>query len=449
MSNDFSKGNVSTTILAQAIPLCIAQLVQLGYNVVDRIYIGRMPGDGSMALTGIGLVFPLTTLISAFTLLFGNGGSPLFAIARGAGEEKKAQKYLGQVASMLIATSIILMILCYLLRKPILYAFGASDASYAFADPYLRIYLLGTPCIMFASGMNGFINAMGYPRIGMGTIMVGAIINLILDPVFIYGFHLGVRGAAIATIISQLISFLWVLHFLLGPKNTYPIQRRYLLPDWRMIREITALGFAGFIMAGTNCAVQVVCNKMLHIYGGDLYVGIMTVINSVREILSLPGSGLADGSKPVLGYNLGAKKYKRLKACIRFMGVTCFVYMTVAWLCVVLFPGQIMGIFSNDPELLATGGPVLQIYFFGFFFMAFQFAAQATFTALKCTKRAVFFSLLRKAFIVVPLTLILPAVGFGVTGVFLAEPISNLIGGLASFTTMILTLYRKLPNEDM
>lgn len=446
---DFSKGKVWSNIMAQAVPLILAQLVQLLYNVVDRIYIGHLPGADSLALTGIGLVFPLTTLVAAFTNLFGMGGAPLFSIERGAGNDEKAEKILGNTFTMLFASSFVIFALCYIFRKPVLYLFGASDASYVYADEYLRIYLFGTTFTMLSTGLNGFINAQGFPKTGMMTTLIGALLNLILDPLFIFVSDMGVGGAALATIISQAVSAVWVMHFLLSRKGkaAYHIKLSCMKPEWKLVGDITTLGMAGFIMQATNCMVQVVCNATLKVFGGDLYVGIMTVINSVREIMSLPVSGLTSGSQPVLGYNYGAGKYGRVKSGIRFTAAIGIAYTALAWIIVLIIPKQLMGIFTEDAQTIAYGAEALKTYFFGFVFMAFMFTGQSTFTALGYSKHAIFFSLLRKAIIVVPLVIILPRIGFGVMGVFLSEPISNVIGGLASFITMYVTVYRKLKSK--
>ena len=444
MKNDFSKGKVWQNIVGQSIPLMLAQLVQLLYNIVDRIYIGHLPGADSMALTGIGLVFPLTTLIAAFTYLFGTGGTPLFSIARGAGEEQRAEKILGNTFSLLFGCSVAMFLFCYLLRKPVLYLFGASDASYVYADAYLRIYLVGTAFTMLATGLNGFINAQGFPRMGMMTTLLGAVLNLILDPVFIFWLDMGVSGAALATVLSQMASCAWVLRFLTGKKVLLRIRKENLRVDRKLTGEITALGMSGFIMQATNCLVQIVCNATLKQYGGDLYVGIMTVINSVREILSLPVSGLTNGSQPVLGYNYGAKRYERVCQGIRFTAVLGILYTVIAWFAVIQCPHLLLSVFTEDAAMMEAGTEALKLYFFGFFFMAFQFSGQCTFQSLGYAKRAIFFSLFRKVIIVVPLTLLLPVLGFGVDGVFLAEPVSNLIGGLACFLTMWFTVYKKL-----
>lgn len=448
MTRNFAEGKVWKNIIYQSIPLMLAQLVQLLYNVVDRIYIGHLPGADSMALTGIGLAFPLTTIIAAFTNLFGTGGAPLFSIARGAEQEKRAEKILGNTFFLLLCSSMIIMALCLVFRRPVLYLFGASDASYVYADAYLKIYLLGTPFAMLSTGLNGFINAQGFPKTGMMTTLLGAVLNLILDPIFIFSFHMGVSGAALATILSQIASCIWVLHFLMGKETQLRIKKENLRVDWKLASEISSLGMAGFIMQGTNALVQIVCNATLKVYGGDLYVGIMTVLNSVREILSLPVSGLTSGAQPVLGYNYGARRFERVCQGIRFMSVIGILYTLLAWLAVILCPRLLLSVFTEDGAMLEAGVRAIRIYFFGFFFMSFQFSGQASFTALGYSRQAIFFSLLRKAVIVAPLTILLPKFGLGVDGIFLAEPISNAIGGLACFLTMYLTVYRKLKNES-
>ena len=444
MTADFSKGRVDKRILAQAIPLTLAQLVQLLYNIVDRIYIGHMPGAGSTALTGVGLAFPLITLIAAFTGLFATGGAPLFSISRGAGEHERAQQIMGQVFSLLSLSSLALMVLCFAFRRPILFLFGASESSYLYADAYLRVYLLGTPLSMLSTGMNLFISAQGFPRMGMLTVVIGAALNLVLDPLFIFALNMGVSGAALATVISQAVSCLWVLRFLRGSRTLVRLERCYMALEPSLVRRILSLGMSGFIMQGTNCLVQAVCNATLHQFGGDLYIGVMTVISSVRSVLELPTSGLNSGAQPVLSYNYGARQYDRVKAGARFTAMCSLVYNVAAWLLILRFPDALMRVFTSDAALIETGRKALHIYFFGFFFMAFQFAGQTVFQSLGFARQAIFFSLLRKAFIVVPLTLLLPRLGFGVSGVFLAEPISNVVGGLACFITMYVTVYRTL-----
>ena len=441
---DFSQGSVRKLIMAQALPLTMAQLVQLLYNIVDRIYIGHLEDVGDLALTGLGITFPVIVIIAAFTNLYGSGGATLFSLARGKGDTEEAEGLLGNVFALLVSTSAVLFGLCYGFRRPILFLFGASEQSWYYADQYLRIYLLGTAFSMVTTGMNGFINAQGFPKTGMLTTVIGAVINAILDPIFIFGFHMGVRGAAVATVISQGISAAWVLRFLTGKQAVIPLRRRSLAVKLPRLKQIIALGFPGFVMQGTNSLVQIVCNNQLQTYGGDLYVGIMTVLNSVREMVSLPISGLTHGSQPILGFNYGAKRNDRVKEAIRFTAILGTAYLMAAWIVVMLIPRTLIGIFSEDAETITQGARMLGIYFFGFVFMAFQFSGQTTFQALGKAKHAIFFSLLRKVIIVVPLTLLLPGLGFGVEGVFLAEPISNLLGGLAAFITMWITVYRKL-----
>ena len=318
METDFTKGGVGKNILMQAVPLTIAQLIQLLYNIVDRIYIGHLPGTDGLALTGIGLVFPLVALVTAFTNLVGMGGAPLCSIARGAGEEEKAEKILGNTATLLFCSSFGIMALCYLLKRPILFAFGASEATYVYADQYLSIYLAGTLFAMLGTGLNFFINAQGFPKIGMATTIVGAALNILLDPLFIFVFHMGVRGAALATVLSQGVSALWVLIFLTGKRAVLPLKKSRLTLDGSLCLRITGLGMSGFIMSATNCLTQIVCNVTLKIYGGDLYIGVMTILNSVREVLSLPVMGVTNGAQPVLGYNYGARAYGRVRRGIGF-----------------------------------------------------------------------------------------------------------------------------------
>lgn len=446
---DFSKGPVWKCIIAQAVPLTIAQLVQLLYNVVDRIYIGHLGDGNSIALTGVGLTFPVVTLIMAFTALFGNGGVPLFSMARGAGDEEEAGKILGNSYGLLLISSVLLTIVGYAFCKPILFAFGASEESFVYAKQYLDIYLIGTIFSMSTTGLNGYINAQGFPKIGMFSVIIGAVANIILDPIFILGLDMGVSGAALATIISQAISAMWVLNFLFGKKAIVPLKLNNIRINKGRTLEIFKLGTSNFIMHGTNCLVQVACNSTLQTYGGDLYVGIMTVVNSVREIFILPINGIVSGSQPVISFNYGAKEYKRVKSGIRFNTLIGSVYTMAAWILILLAPKFWFGIFSDDFTMMNAGIEMLKIYFFGFVFMALQFAGQSTFQALGDAKHAIFFSLLRKAIIVVPLALILPKVGFGVKGVFLAEPISNVIGGIACYATMRLTVYKKINLLEM
>lgn len=444
VQNDFGTGSVKRLVLSQALPLTIAQTVQLLYNIVDRIYIGHLEGVGDLALTGLGITFPVIVIIAAFTNLYGSGGATLFSIARGRGDEDEAESIIGTVFTLLVGTAALLFVFCYTLRRPILFLFGASEQSVVYADQYLSIYLLGTAFSMLTTGLNGYINAQGFPRIGMMTTILGAVINVILDPIFIFALDMGVRGAATATVISQAISAAWVLRFLTGPNAALRLKRSKIGVSKERLKRIVSLGLPGFVMQGTNSLVSIVCNNQLQSYGGDLYVGIMTILNSVREMLSLPMTGITHGTQPIIGFNYGAKKNERVKEGIRFAFTVGALYLLCAWIVIMLIPEQMIGIFSDEPETIAIGAQMLNIYFFGFVFMTFQSAGQMAFQALGYAKQAIFFSLFRKAIIVVPLTLLFPAIGFGVEGVFLAEPVSNVVGGLAAFTAMWFIIYRKL-----
>ncbi len=440
---DFSKGSVKRLVMAQALPLTVAQTVNLLYNIVDRIYIGHLDAVGDLALTGLGVTFPVIVIIAAFTSLFASGGSVLFSIARGKGDDGEASVALNNTFSLLCISSVVLFSVCFFLRRPILFLFGAGEQSFYYADEYLRIYLFGTAFSMLTTGLNGFINAQGFPRIGMLTTVIGAVINVVLDPVFIFFLGMGVRGAALATVISQAVSAIWVLSFLCSKKMNVRLSVRRFGVKIYLLRKTVSLGLPGFVMQGTNSLVQIVCNNQLQAYGGEIYVGIMTVLMSVREMVSVPMMSISQGSQPIMSYNYGAKEYSRVKECIRFSTVAGIAYTLVAWGVVMLIPNELMAIFTDSAETVNIGAKMLNIYFFGFFFMTFQSSGQTTFLALGKAKQAIFFSLFRKAIIVVPLTLLLPLF-VGVEGVFLAEPISNAVGGLAAFTAMWFMIYRKI-----
>lgn len=443
MNKDFSKGAIWKITLSQAVPLMLAQLVQLLYNIVDRIYIGHMDGGDSTALTGVGLTFPIITFIVAFAALFGLGGVPLFSIANGAGDKKRAERIMGDSCCLLLISSVVLMLVGYIFCKPILYLLGASDSSYVYAYDYLKFYLAGTLFSMLTTGLNSYISAQGFPKTGMLTTVIGAVLNILLDPLFIFVFGLGISGAAIATVISQIVSALWILAFLTR-KAPIALRPENIRIDVNITRSICKLGTSNFVMQGTTCFVQIACNSTLQSFGGDIYVGIMTVLNSVRDVFFLPIHGLVNGAQPIMSYNYGAKKHDRVKQSIRFNTLAGAVYTVTAWLLIVIFPAFWFRIFSSDAELIAPGVDAIKIYFFGFVFMSFQFGGQSTFQALGDAGHAIFFSLLRKVIIVVPLTLILPRLGMGVNGVFIAEPVSNAVGGLACYITMRKTVYNRL-----
>ncbi|MBO5489761.1 MAG: MATE family efflux transporter [Eubacterium sp.] len=425
--------------------MTIAQLVNVLYNIVDRVYIGRLGQGKSLELTGLGVCLPIITMIMAFANLVGMGGAPLFSIERGKKNEREAQFILGNCFSLLLLFSVILMVVGFVLKKPMLYLLGASDETYQYANDYLSIYLLGTVFVLLSLGLNQFINAQGFGRIGMLTVVIGAGCNIVLDPIFIFGLNMGVPGAAIATIISQAVAAVWTLSFLTGKKAIIRLKKECMKLQGKRVSRILGLGVSSFTVYVTNALVQMACNGTLQTMGGDIYVGVMTIINSVREVAQMPISGISSGAQPVMAYNYGAKEFMRVKQSIRFMCTSLIIYTLGIWLLIVLFPEFFLGIFSSDTEVIQTGISCLHVYFFGFFLMALQFAGQTTFTGLGFSKRAVFFSIFRKVLIVIPLTLWLPHIhNLGVMGVFLAEPISNFIGGTACFLTMYFTVYRKI-----
>lgn len=449
MKNDFSKGSVVKNILNLAVPMTLAQLINVLYNIVDRIYIGRIPDHATLSLTGIGLSLPMITMVTAFANLFGMGGAPLCSIERGRGNLEEAEKIMGNSFSMMMLFGVLLTGVGLLFKKPLLYAFGASDATWPFADAYITIYMLGSIFVMVGLGMNSFINSQGFGRIGMCTVLLGAAANLMLDPIFIFGLDMGIRGAALATVISQALSAAWILWFLTGKKAILRLKLSCMKPEFKRIKEITALGMSGFTMAITNCTVQVVCNATLQVYGGDLYVGIMTVINSLREVAIMPVHGVTNSAQPVMGFNYGAREYKRVKKAIVFTSVFSIFYTTLVWALLHGFPEFFIRMFNQDPALIEAGIPALCLYFFGFFMMSLQFAGQAVFVALGKSRQAVFFSIFRKVVIVTPLTLFLPSLlHMGTDGVFIAEPISNFVGGAACFGTMMLTVWRELTRKQ-
>lgn len=448
LKNDFTKGSIAKNILNLALPMTLAQLINLLYNIVDRIFIGRIPENATLSLTGLGLALPIITIITAFANLFGMGGAPLSAIARGRGDHEEAERIMGNSFMLLFIFGVMLTLLGLLLKKPMLYLFGASDATFPYANEYITIYLLGSIFVMIGLGMNSFINSQGFGKIGMTTILLGAVTNMILDPIFIFTLNMGVKGAAIATVISQFLSAAWILIFLRGKKTILKLKLCNLKLDKNLVCKITGLGLSGFMMAMTNSAVQIMCNASLQFYGGDLYVGVMTVLNSIREILTLPAKGLTDGAQPIISYNYGAGDYKRVSSAIKFMSVTCVTEMVISWAILYTFPSFFISIFNSNAELIHAGLISLKIYFIGFFMMALQFSGQSVFVALGKSKQAVFFSIFRKIIIVVPLTLILPKLfNLGIYGVFLSEPISNIIGGIASFTTMLCIVHKEFKSE--
>ena len=446
---DFSKGNIIKILLRLAVPMTLAQLINVLYNVVDRMFIGRIGGDSMDALTGVGVCLPMITIVIAFANLVGMGGAPLFSIERGRKNEREAEYILGNCVVLLLIFAGLLTIAGLMFKRPLLMLLGASEATLPYAEQCITIYLLGTIFVMSSLGLNGFINAQGFAKIGMCTTAIGAVLNIVLDPVFIFVLKLGVQGAAIATVISQAAATVWTIHFLTGKKALIRIRRQSVQLQSQRVKKIVELGMAGFIMSVTNSAVQMVCNATLQTYGGDVYVGIMTIINSVREIISLPVQGFTSASQPVLGYNYGAEEYERVKKTTRIMVGITMTYTLAAWGMISAIPGAFIQMFGGSGDILRLGIGAMHLYFFGFFFMAFQFCGQTMFTALGKSRQAMFFSVFRKIIIVVPLTLLLPHLfGLGVHGVFIAEPISNAVGGMACFITMMVTVYCRLGKEQ-
>ena len=405
---------MARNILQMALPMTVAQLINILYNIVDRMYLGRLPGH--LSLTGLGLCLPIISILMGFANLCGMGGAPLCSIHRGKGENEEAERILGNSFALLLLFGAGLTALGLAFRRPILYLFGASDLTFPYANDYLTIYLLGTLFVMIGLGMNPFINAQGFSRMGMMTVALGAAVNIVLDPIFIFALDMGVRGAALATVLAQGCSALWVLKFLTGRRALLRLRWNTLRLQAARVRRILALGTSGFVMSMTNSLVQVLCNASLQHYGGDLYVGVMTVINSIREVVSMPVQGITNGCQPVLGYNYGAGEYERVRRGIRFTTVLTVGYSVAAWALVMAVPELLIRIFNDEPELIAAGIPAFRLYFAAFFCMSFQFIGQSVFVGLGRSRSAVFFSLLRKAFIVAPLTLLLPGLGMGWTG---------------------------------
>ncbi len=441
---DFENGTITRNIIQTALPMLVAQVISLLYSIVDRIYIGRIEGYGTQALGAIGLCFPIVILISGFTNMFGLGGSPLFSIGLGKNDRKKSGEVFNTAFRLEIITGAVLMILCELSAPQILSVFGATADELYFSVPYIRIYLIGTIFTMVATGMNPYINAQGYSTVGMMSVLIGAVSNIILDPVFIFVLGLGVNGAAIATVLSQLLSMLFVMKFLLGPKNEFKIVWKDFF-SFPYAKEIVSLGLSSFVMQCTNSMVSIACNNVLMKTGGPLFVSVMTIISSVRQILDTPVLAITEGASPTISYNYGAERPKKVQRAIVIMASAAILYTCLMWILIEQIPLLFIKVFSDDVVLQELALRPLHLYFFAFVFQAFQYSGQTVFKALNKKNQAIFFSLFRKVIMVVPLTFLLPYVfKMGTDGVFIAEPVSNLIGGLACFATMILTIIPEL-----
>ena len=448
---DFENGTVTGNILEAALPMLVAQILNLLYNIVDRIYIARIAEVGTAALGAVGLCFPLIVIITAFANLFGNGGAPLFAIQRGQKDERKAVAIMNTSFTMVCASAIVLMVVGFLFARPILILFGASDNSLVYALPYMMIYLLGTLPSMVAVGMNPFINAQGYSLIGMCSVAVGAGANLLLDPLFIFGLGFGVCGAAIATVLSQCLSAIFVFYFLTKKSELKVrlLKKNEIAACMGYAKNIISLGMAGFIMQMTNSLVTICCNNVLSVTGGDIYISVMTIVSSVRQLVETPIHAMSEGSSPILSYNYGARRPIRVRKAGMVMGAMILAYSAVIWSIIILEPRPLIRIFSSDAQLIKDAVPALNQYFAAFIFMDLQYMGQTVFKSLNKKKQAIFFSMLRKVFIVVPLTYLMPyALHMGTDGVFLAEPVSNVIGGTLCFATMLITVLPELKRME-
>lgn len=437
MSNsttDLGKESIGRLLLKLATPSIIAQLVNVLYNIVDRIFIGRMQ-NGDVAMAGIGVAFPIVLLVSAFAAFVGMGGAPLAAIKMGEKDNNEAEKIMTNSFSVLLIIAGILTVIFMIFKEPILWKFGASESTIKYATDYLGIYLIGTVFVQIALGMNPFVNTQGFAKIGMMTVTIGAIINIILDPILIFGLNMGVKGAAVATIVAQAVSAIWVLRFLTGKKTILKLRKKYLKIDIKTMKPVFALGIAPFIMQSTESLVLVSLNSQLQKYGGDLAVGAMTIMSSIMQIITMPLMGLTQGAQPIISYNYGAKNLDRVKKTFKLLLLTCLSYSTLIVVLLMLFPDFFVSIFNNKPELMEITTWSIKIYFAGMFIFGAQIACQQTFLALGRAKISLFLALLRKVVLLVPLIFILPNfTENGLFGVLLAEPVADII---ACATTVI------------
>lgn len=432
---------IGKLILQLSIPTVAAQLVNLLYNVVDRMYVGRIPEIGSLALAGLGVTFPIIMLISAFAMLAGMG-APRASIAMGANNYKQAEKYLGNSTLLLIIFSAILSVVFYFTKDAILLAFGASENTLPYASDYISIYLIGTIFVQLTLGLNLFITNQGFSKTSMMTVCIGAVLNIILDPIFIFAFNMGVRGAALATVISQCVSCLWVLKFLTGKKTILKLKLSTLKPDFSIIGPVLALGISPFVMQSTECLIQLTFNKGMLTYGNDMYVAVMSVLFSIMQLVWMPLSGFSQGVQPIIGFNYGASDYARVKKTFKLQLMISLIFSMVTVGFVELFPQFFLGLFSNDAELITLGKSALRVFMLGMALMGAQNACQQTFIALGEAKTSMFLALLRKVILLFPLAVIIPRLtGLGVWGLFIAEPISDIIA--VCVTTTMFNIRRK------
>ena len=443
--SQFANGNIFKLVLKLSIPAITAQLINALYNIVDRMYIGRMEGVGAAALTGVGVSMPIIMIISAFAALIGMGGAPLTSIRLGAGKKEEAESILGNGMALLVAVGLVLTAVFLLFKRPMLLAFGASENTLPYADSYLTIYLLGTLFVQTSLGMNAFINSQGFAGTGMVTVLIGAVLNIILDPIFIFGLGMGVQGAALATILSQAVSAVWVVAFLCSKKTILKIKRPNLKLWTPHSGQVLALGMAPFIMQSTESLVQIAFNSNLQLYGNDLYVGAMTILSSVMQVLLMPLMGFTQGAQPIIGSNYGAGNADRVKKAVSYSVGLCMVYAVAMWLAIRLAPTAFTAIFTSDPALTETAVGAMDIFFFAMFIMGAQCAFQNAFIALGKAKISVFLALLRKIILRIPLIYILPHF-FGTDGIFTAEPVADFLAAVTTIT-VFLTQFGKIRQE--
>ena len=433
--NDLGRDPVGKLLLRLAVPTVTAQLVNALYNIVDRMYIGHIEGVGDLALTGLGVCFPVIMFVSAISALVGQGGGSRAVVRMGAGDQEKANAILGSCATMLVVLSVVFTLLFQALKEPMLYLFGATDNTIGYAMEYLTIYLWGTLFVEISLGLNFFITAQGFSTMGMMTVLIGAVINIILDPILIFGFDMGVSGAALATITAQGVSAVWVVCFLLGKRTKLRLQRRYLRLDWKVLSPVLALGVSPFIMQSTESLVNIAFNSSLKAYGGDPAVGAMTICSSIMQVFFLLFQGLSQGAQPIIGYNYGAGSLDRVKRAFRLLLLTSITFSTVSCLAIELFPGAFVAMFNDKPELVEMAVWTLRVYAAGMFMLGVQFACQQTFVALGQAKISLFLALLRKIILLIPLIFILPNfLENKVLAVFLAEPAADILAALTTGT---------------
>ena len=433
-TNDLGRDRVGTLLVRLALPAIAAQLINALYNIVDRMYIGHIEGVGDLALTGLGVCFPVLMFISALSALVGMGGGSRAAIRMGEGREDLANEILGSCAALLAVISAAVTVVFQLLKEPMLLLFGASGNTIGYAADYLGVYLWGTLFVQVSLGLNNLITTQGFSTYSMATVVIGAVTNIVLDPIFIFGFGMGVKGAALATILAQGVSALWVLSFLRGRRTRLRLQARCLRLRWSILAPVVAIGVSPFIMQSTESLVNIALNSSLKHYGGDLYVGAMTIASSIMQVLWMPFQGLAQGAQPIIGYNYGAGSLDRVKRCFSLMLRFSLLLSVAGWAAVELFPGVFVALFNNKPELVALTVRVLRIYMAGFFMMGLQSACQQTFVALGQARVSLFLALLRKVILLIPLIYLLPLLltGNQVFAVYLAEPAADLLAATAT-----------------